>query len=35
MDHYVVSSMDESMSHQTHGDITKWCWKDKRMDRLQ
>jgi len=26
-DHNRVSTMDESISQQTH--VTKWCWRDK------
>jgi len=33
-DHNGVSTMNESMSHQTHG-VTKWCWRDKSINRLQ
>jgi len=33
-DHNGVNTMDKTMSHQTHG-ITKWCWRDKGINRLQ
>jgi len=32
--HKWVSSTDERMSNQRYC-VTKWCWRDKGMDRLQ
>jgi len=35
MNHNGMSIINECMSHETHGGVTKWGWRNKGMNRLQ